>query len=72
MQTRATPQEHLRSLPVVPKFGPGFPGFTPPMSGSVAAATRPPAAGVAVEVPPVPKARLLSYKSVLELSLIHI
>eukprot|EP00969_Alexandrium_andersonii_P209647 9260933-Alexandrium_andersonii.AAC.1 len=40
------------------------------MAGSVAAATRPPAGGVAevppVPAPPVPKARLLSYKSVLE------
>eukprot|EP00969_Alexandrium_andersonii_P372340 15481502-Alexandrium_andersonii.AAC.1 len=56
MPTRATPQERLRTLPDVPKFGPGFPGYTPPLVGAVAAAVR-----------PMPKARLLSYKSVLEL-----
>eukprot|EP00969_Alexandrium_andersonii_P000312 14413-Alexandrium_andersonii.AAC.1 len=41
-QTSAqTPQERLRGLPSVPKFGPGFPGYTPPMVGSVAVAARP-------------------------------
>eukprot|EP00969_Alexandrium_andersonii_P244402 10799353-Alexandrium_andersonii.AAC.1 len=64
MPTRATPQERLRGLPEVPKFGPGFPGYTPLMSGGVAAAARLPAAGgVTAAVRPVPKAGLLSYKS---------
>eukprot|EP00969_Alexandrium_andersonii_P136813 6053310-Alexandrium_andersonii.AAC.1 len=56
-QTSAcTPQERLRGLPNVPKFGPGFPGYTPPLVGSVASAVR-----------PMPKARLLTFKTVLEM-----
>eukprot|EP00969_Alexandrium_andersonii_P231201 10211167-Alexandrium_andersonii.AAC.1 len=58
METEPTYQQRLRSLPKVPKFGPGCPGFTPPMAGSVAAAT--PIA------PPRPKVRLLSWRDVQE------
>eukprot|EP00969_Alexandrium_andersonii_P245054 10829157-Alexandrium_andersonii.AAC.1 len=54
-QPGAALQERLRGLPAVPLFMPGHPGYEPPMVGSVAAASR-----------PKPKAKLLSYKTVLE------